>query len=124
MSLTPDQVNTAIIGVASLAVAGLSFVYASRAQAATKRAEALQAHVADATVDAQAYTRAKDLYESALKSMQGQNESLRAEITDLAAAKAALARRVTELDRRLALFERAARDAGLILPPLPDTPEG
>ena len=109
--MSAEALDTIIIGVASLAIAGMSFVYASRAQAAT-RATAAQARTAAgvvsdaataaagildraAPVDATAYARARELYESAIS-------GLREEITRLSAEN-------TELRHRIGLLEEKIR---------------
>ena len=119
MSPTPDQVNTALIGVASLAVAGLSFIYASRAQAATRRAETARTRTAEVAVDAAAYQRARELYESGIKSLSEQNAFLHAQLTDLQAeadrfrqAGRLMAERIAQLERDVATTTES-RIAGL-----------
>lgn len=115
-SPTPDQVNTALIGIASLSIAGISFIYASKAQRATREAETMRSRVSEVTVDAAAYARARDLYESSIKTFAAQNDSLRAEITELQHAKTALGQHNQELERRTIYLERALRAAGIMIP--------
>lgn len=107
--LSADALDTIIIGTASLAIAGMSFVYASRAQAAT-RATAAQARTAAGVVsdaataaagvlagagpDTAAYARARELYESAI-------DSLQEEVARLAAENTALRGRIERLEEKI-----------------------
>lgn len=122
MSLSPDQLNTAIIGVASLAVAGLSFIYASKAQQATRQAEAARVRETEVAVDAAAYGRARDLYESGIKALKEQNDGLREQVRGLQDGNDHLIRRLHDMDNRVAKLEAALRDAGISLPPWPEPP--
>lgn len=115
--MTPDQIDSVIVGVASLTVAGLSFIYASKAQRATRLAEAARERGTEIAVDAEAYRRARDLYESGIKQLHEQNDSLRSQLADFQAANDRLTRDSRELDARVASLERALRAAGIEVPP-------
>lgn len=117
--MRPDQINTLIIGFASLCVAGLSFIYATKAQAATRRAEAARSRAGELAIDVGAYQRARDLYESGIKTLQEQNDSLVDQVRSLQAEGRVQAQYLRELAERISTLEGALRAASIPVPPWP-----
>ena len=108
-----SPLESIFVGLASLSISGLSFIYANRAQAASRLAEATRAaaavSAAQSSVDAAAYDRAKNLYESALRNMEHQAGEDREEISRLKQHTAAM-------EVRIAVLETALRAAGIPIP--------
>jgi len=90
--------DSVIIGLASLSIAGLAYTSSGRARTAGART----GHTA---VEAQAWDRARLVYENALRQQEHQI--------------AALNEKVAALEARTGMLETVIRDAGLPVPPSP-----
>ena len=82
------------IGAPSLLIAFVSFIYATKARTET-------AIAGRSKVDADAYSRAKDVYESAIRTLQAEALELRAEIARQKIEVAELTARVGVLEQQL-----------------------
>jgi chromosome segregation ATPase len=100
-----SALSSAFVGIASFLVAALSFIYASRAQRSTRQAEAAQAQAAIVAVDAAAYARAKELYESGVETVNKLNALLKGEVSRLNDEKVELLRRMGDLEVRVRELE-------------------
>lgn len=131
--LANEPWQTVAVTIASLVIAALSFVYANRASAEARRVEAekaAEAAIAErARVDADAYNRAKELYESGIDSLQDENRRLKDYVDGLKHvydAELTLTARLRmnndRMTRQLEWFRQAMIEAGLQPPDLPGGP--
>lgn len=72
-----------IIGLLAAVLTLIAFLSAARANRASDAATTASAQAATVQVDAEAYVRAKGLYESAIRAIEGQSADLHRQITDL-----------------------------------------
>lgn len=92
------QMDSAIVVEILLAV--LTCVVGAVAFFASTRANKIQATAAITAVDAEAYTRARQIYEGALGTLQGEVEDLRKEIVRLRQSNERMSMELHEMKRR------------------------
>jgi hypothetical protein len=75
--------DTIVIGVVGFLVSSLAFISAQRALQAGKEAQSRHELVEERRVDADAYERARDIYDAAIGQLRRQNDDLEGQLARL-----------------------------------------
>ena len=73
--------DTIIIGIIGFAISALAFISAQRALRAGEEAQSMHELTEEHKVDADAYQRAREIYDAAIAQLRRQNEDLEDQLT-------------------------------------------